>query len=393
MKKNLKIIRKARDTNEIMTLNNREQVELLKNTYAKGATDIEFRMLIAVGNRVNADPFKREIYLIPFWDRNARKMSKTPVVGIDWYRKQAGKSKNYAGQGEAEFGEKIQSNGIEHPDWAVVPIYNRNFEHPIRVKVFWDEIVKLDKQGNALSSWRTMPRTMLAKCSEAQGIRRAFPEEVGGVYTEDEMVMPEGTVIEAEVVGTNADQLKPQIADKINFEQKKQIKKLLIETGKSKTAMLEHYSRATIDDFTGDEANTIIKLLEGAPKIQNEEKKVVNKKPIKMQEERSDEMPPPIEEMPEIEKKPKQIKKKKPGVGGPLSKARDKALEKKKFDKLHEWPEDVCKFVRFIEEIYDDDLPDDIVQLKKDAKKGEWYGYEHYPSLKKGIETIPEDFK
>ena len=303
-KKNNKdvVVRKAQVKKELMSLDNTQELQILKDTYAKGATDTEFKMLFAVGNRVGADPFKKEIYLIPFWDSQARKMSKTPVVGIDWYRKQAGKSANYGGQGETEFGEDENTNRVMHPKWAITPIYNKRFTQPIRVKVFWSEIAKTDKAGQAIANWKSMPHIMMAKCSEAQGIKKAFPEEIGGVYTEEELLMPKGAVVaEYEEVKTNADDLKEDVVVEMTPEVLKQVKELIKRKGKEEKKMLDYFQREKLEDLTPEETKTAIDLLEEMPDAENTEKKPATPKETakpEPQEAEFEDIPPPVEEMP-----------------------------------------------------------------------------------------------
>lgn len=81
---------------------------------------------------------------------------------------------------------------------------------------------------------------------------------------------------------------------------------------------------------------------------------------------------------------------------GKGAKAMRKAMEKNKKeaeDDKGKWPDDICKYLRFVEDINDEELPDDILQLKKDANSGFFNGYEKYPSLQEQIEKMPKDFK
>lgn len=260
MPKGKSLVRAPKEQDDLMVVDKKEQLELLKQTYAKGASDTEFKMLFAVGNKVGADPLRKEIYLVPFWDNDAKRMARTPVVGIDWYRKQAGKSPNYAGQGEAEFGNDVTSNGCTHPEWAVVPIYNHRFSQPVRVRVFWNEVAKISKDGVAVSNWKTMPHTMLAKCSEAQGIRKAFPEEVGGVYIEEEMPTEIITATAIETTKTNiqAAEVKAVLdPGKVEY-----LGQLLQCIGKKPEAFLKFLKKDKIEDLTDSEADSWIEKME-----------------------------------------------------------------------------------------------------------------------------------
>lgn len=73
----------------------------------------------------------------------------------------------------------------------------------------------------------------------------------------------------------------------------------------------------------------------------------------------------------------------------------EKVLEenkKKVQGKAGSWPQEVCRLVRFLADIDDQDLPLDMIQLKDDAVKGEFRGYEAYPTIGRQLSFIPEDF-
>jgi phage recombination protein Bet len=260
MPQNKALVRAAKPKDELMVLGKQEQLELLKQTYAKGASDTEFKMLFAIGNKVGADPFRKEIYLVPFWDNDAKRMARTPVVGIDWYRKQAGKSANYAGQGETEFGEDESTNGCVHPAWAVTPVFNHKFTQPVRVKVFWKEVAKLTKEGVAMSNWKSMPHTMLAKCSEAQGIRKAFPEEVGGVYIEEEMATNGMVAVEGTEIKTNIQAAAP--VEKVDPEKIAYLEDLISQSGKLVKQFLAYLKKDKMEDLTAVEIDSWINKFE-----------------------------------------------------------------------------------------------------------------------------------
>jgi len=57
------------------------------------------------------------------------------------------------------------------------------------------------------------------------------------------------------------------------------------------------------------------------------------------------------------------------------------------------WPEEVCIFLRFVEEVGVENFDEDIKALKEDANSGVFKGYEAYPNLKAAIKTMPKDFK
>lgn len=75
-----------------------------------------------------------------------------------------------------------------------------------------------------------------------------------------------------------------------------------------------------------------------------------------------------------------------------MREAKEKTVKKAK-EEVVGWPEDVCRFLRFIEGIPETELQNDILDLKVDALKENFRGYEAYPNLVDEIAKVPEDFK
>lgn len=69
---------------------------------------------------------------------------------------------------------------IHRLDQAGVP---RSYTHT----EYFAEAVAREKSGMINSMWRKRPHGQLAKCAEAGALRKAFPEEIGGEMTAEEM--------------------------------------------------------------------------------------------------------------------------------------------------------------------------------------------------------------
>lgn len=157
-----------------------DQIQLIKNTVAVGATNDELSLFLNQCQRTGLDPMTRQIYFTKYSGKV------TVMTSIDGFRLIADRSGKYEGQTPTLWCDK-DGNWVDvwlqdsPPSAAKVGVYKSGFREPLYA------VAKFSEYSKGQNLWKSMPALMIAKVAEALALRKAFPNDLSGLYTSDEM--------------------------------------------------------------------------------------------------------------------------------------------------------------------------------------------------------------
>lgn len=153
-----------------------DQVNLIKTQIAKDASSDELKLFLYQCKRTGLDPLTRQIYFM----KRAGKM--TIQTSIDGFRVIAERSGDYAGQDEPIFEE-----GEKGLNKCTVKVYRWRDDQRYCASVGVAYMSEYYPQQGQDFMWKKMPHTMLSKVAEALALRKAYPQDLSGLYTNEEM--------------------------------------------------------------------------------------------------------------------------------------------------------------------------------------------------------------
>lgn len=146
------------------------------------------------------DPLKKPCHIVPMRVKDAKSgdyvWRDVVMPGIYEYRMTATRTGLYLGHSKPVYGPMVEFLGEQVPEWCEITVYRWNVkagmkaEYPVQLKFSECAGTKKDKQTGKFylnDRWSTAKQQMLTKCTEAAALREAFPDELGGTHTAEEM--------------------------------------------------------------------------------------------------------------------------------------------------------------------------------------------------------------
>lgn len=178
-----------------------QQLSTLQHLGVEGASEGDLRVYFHQAKRTGLDPFAKQIYMIGRLDSvqdergNWVKVKKFTIqTGIDGYRLVARRAAKREGE-KLRLAEPLwcgtdmqwlEAWPFDEPPVAAKVVVYRDGE-PFAGVAMYREFVQTKRDGKPNSMWARMPANQLAKCAEAQALRKAYPQDLAGIYVDEEM--------------------------------------------------------------------------------------------------------------------------------------------------------------------------------------------------------------
>lgn len=182
-----------------LSMTEEDLFSVLETSIYPGAKRASIKMAVNYCKAAGLDILQKPVHLVPMSVKNSQsnqyEMRDVVMPGIGLYRTQAARSGQYAGVSEPEFGadttESLGGVSISYPRDCKVTVHRMMDNGSIvafTARELWKENYATQKRDSEApnSMWKKRPYAQLAKCAEAQALRKAFPE-LGEMPTADEM--------------------------------------------------------------------------------------------------------------------------------------------------------------------------------------------------------------
>jgi len=184
---------------EIQIQSENELITTLQNSLYSGAKLDSVKMVLGYCKAAGLDPMQKPVHIVPMYDRNAGGMRDVIMPGVGLYRIQADRSGTYAGLSAPIYGPDITDTFKDKTGANVTVTFPEYCEITAKkligtilveftAREYWIENYATDSnKSNAPNAmWKKRPKGQIAKCTEAQALRKGWPE-IGQAPTAEEM--------------------------------------------------------------------------------------------------------------------------------------------------------------------------------------------------------------
>lgn len=177
-----------------LQMDEQELMEVLQSSLYPGASMASIKMVLGYCKASGLDPMRKPVHIVPMWDSKAKQMRDVTMPGIGLYRTDAARTGEHVGTDDPVFGPMVEyelsGSKVTVPEWCKVTVYRlkNGMKCAFTATEYWIENYATAGKDSAAPNtmWKKRGRGQLAKCAEAQALRKAFPE-VGSQPTADEM--------------------------------------------------------------------------------------------------------------------------------------------------------------------------------------------------------------
>lgn len=236
--------------NELVTFND-EVLSTIRSIICKDATPAEFQAFVMQCKRTGLDPITRQIYWIKGNDGKVHIQT-----SIDGFRLVAERSGVYEGQTSPLW---CGDDGVWKDVWlskdlpraCKIGVYKKGFREPLYAIALFDEYAQFKRDGSLVYMWNKMPALMLAKVAESLALRKAFPNDLSGLYSKEEMMQSE---IEVESIPQKRELQKPVQIPQTKKPEQKEVK---VESSPAKAWLQKHVPSEPVEDLSSVETSQV----------------------------------------------------------------------------------------------------------------------------------------
>src|SRR5258706_463483 len=175
------------------------EIDLVHRTVAKGTDEDQFALFLWFCRKHGLDPVAKEVYCLLFKVAKHHQDEKgiwyegkemVILTGIGGLRGLAGRNYplEYGSTDEPEFtfsGQKTPAGKLI-PDTCTVRVWKKGAARPTSATLYWEEFAPHDLTEDRFKFWNKSPKNQLAKCTEGQALKKAYPD-LSSIYVTEEL--------------------------------------------------------------------------------------------------------------------------------------------------------------------------------------------------------------